>query len=83
MQVRAGGVLAQEVRDCGLAMRQEVGKAFGDFRRVGPNSQANLGGAIDPPRAEMARHGVGARTVPYWSWHLGGRSVTLVEQIWR
>ena len=26
VQVRAGGALAQEVRDCGLAMRQEVGK---------------------------------------------------------
>ena len=33
VQVRAGGVLAQEVRDCGLAMRQEVEKAFDDFRR--------------------------------------------------
>ncbi len=33
VQVRAGGVLAQEVRDCGLAMRQEVEKACDDLRR--------------------------------------------------
>ena len=37
VQVRAGGVLAQEVRDCGLAMRQEVEKAFDDFR-FGPRT---------------------------------------------
>jgi hypothetical protein len=45
VQVRAGGALAQEVRDCGLAMRQEVGKAFEDFRRVGPECQTGKGGA--------------------------------------
>ena len=33
VQVRAGGVLAQEVRDCGFAMRQEFEKACEDFRR--------------------------------------------------
>ena len=42
VQVRAGGVLAQEVRDCGLAMRQEAAKAFEEFR-VLPNSQSEAG----------------------------------------
>jgi hypothetical protein len=44
VQVRAGGVLAQEVRDCGVAMRQEVEKAFDDFRRAGTNTQTDTGG---------------------------------------
>ena len=44
VQVRAGSALAQEVRDCGLAMRQEVGKALEDFHRVGPNGQSDLRG---------------------------------------
>jgi hypothetical protein len=35
IQIRAGGVLAQEVRDCGVAMRQEVRKTFEEFRQVG------------------------------------------------
>lgn len=39
VQVRAGGALAQEVRDCGVAMRQEVGKAFEGIRRGVPPSQ--------------------------------------------
>lgn len=38
VQVRAGGVLAQEVRDCALAMRQEFAKAFEEFRRDGPEN---------------------------------------------
>ena len=45
VQVRAGGALAQEVRDCGLAMRQEVLKAFEGFRRAAPPSQT--GNAAD------------------------------------
>lgn len=45
VQVRAGGALAQEVRDCGLAMRQEVLKAFEGFRRAAPPSQG--GNAAD------------------------------------
>jgi hypothetical protein len=40
VQVRAGGVLAQEVRDCGLAMRQEFEKASEDFRRGGPKTRS-------------------------------------------
>lgn len=39
VQVRAGGALAQEVRDCGLAMKQEVGKALEEFQRVVPTRQ--------------------------------------------
>ena len=35
VQVRAGGVLAQEVRECGVSMRQEFAKAFEEFRRDG------------------------------------------------
>jgi hypothetical protein len=40
VQVRAGGVLAQEVRDCGLAMRQEFEKAYEDSLRAGPKSRS-------------------------------------------
>jgi hypothetical protein len=39
VQVRAGGALAQEIRHCGLELRQEVGKVFEDFSRVEPNGQ--------------------------------------------
>ena len=42
VQVRAGGALAQEVRDCGAAIRQQVEKAFEDFRRTGPIRQADV-----------------------------------------
>jgi len=41
VQVRAGGVLAQEVRDCGLAMRQEFEKACEDFRLGGPKTRSS------------------------------------------
>jgi hypothetical protein len=44
VQVRAGGVLAQEVRDCGLTVRKEVGKALEDFRKVGPDAGSNTAG---------------------------------------
>jgi hypothetical protein len=44
VQVRAGGALAQEVRDCAVAMRQEVEKAFEDFRRAGTNTQTHAAG---------------------------------------
>jgi hypothetical protein len=44
VQVRAGGALAQEVRDCGVAMRQEVEKAIEDFRRAGTKGQTNAPG---------------------------------------
>jgi hypothetical protein len=46
VQVRAGGVLAQEIRDCGLELRQAVGKVFEDFRRVEPNGQNSNGGCL-------------------------------------
>lgn len=52
VQVRAGSALAQEVRDCGSAMREEFGKAFQDFRRLGPNSQTD-GGAARPSPGEQ------------------------------
>ena len=45
VQIRAGGALAQEVRDCGVAMRQEVGKALEEFHRVVPNRQTDAVGA--------------------------------------
>jgi hypothetical protein len=35
VQVRAGGALAQEVRESGIAMRQEVAKMLEEFRRAG------------------------------------------------
>ena len=42
VQVRAGGALAQEVRDCGLTVRKEVGNALEDFRRrAGTGSNAS------------------------------------------
>ena len=44
VQVRAGGVLAQEVRDCGLTVRKEIGKALEDFRRVGAGTGSNATG---------------------------------------
>ncbi|HTU45371.1 MAG TPA: hypothetical protein VMF91_09925 [Bryobacteraceae bacterium] len=44
VQVRAGGALAQEVRDCGLTVRKEIGAAIEDFRRVGPATGSNAPG---------------------------------------
>ena len=44
VQVRAGAVLAQEVRDSGLVMRQEIGKLLTDFRRVEPEGQNGIPG---------------------------------------
>jgi hypothetical protein len=35
VQVRAGGVLAKEVRDCGLAMREEFAKTLDELHRSG------------------------------------------------
>jgi hypothetical protein len=46
VQVRAGGVLAQEVRDCGAAMRQEAAKAIEDFRRAGTKTQKDAAGVL-------------------------------------
>jgi|SRR5579883_2371274 len=50
VQVRAGGALAQEVRDCGVAIRQEVGKAFESARRDAPPSQTGEIGRYQMPR---------------------------------
>lgn len=36
VQVRAGGALAQEVREFGVAIRQEVGRTLHEFRQVEP-----------------------------------------------
>ncbi len=41
VQVRAGAALAQEVRDCGEAMKQEAEKALEEFRRVGTRRWAD------------------------------------------
>jgi len=38
VQVRAGGVLAQEVRECGTSMRQEFAKVLEEFRCDGPGN---------------------------------------------
>jgi hypothetical protein len=46
VQVRAGGALAQEVRDCGLAMRQEVEKAIEDFRPAGAKTPKDAAGVL-------------------------------------
>jgi len=45
VQVRVGGALAQEVRDCGLTVRKEVGKALEDCRRVGVGTGRNASGS--------------------------------------
>jgi hypothetical protein len=42
-QVRAGGALAQAVRDLGLPMRQEVRKMLDEFRSVGRQDQTGKG----------------------------------------
>jgi hypothetical protein len=39
VQVRAGGVLAQEVRDSGVAMREEVRKLLEEFRLAGSGAE--------------------------------------------
>jgi hypothetical protein len=39
VQVRAGGVLAQEVRDSGVAMRQEVRKIMEEFHSAGSGAE--------------------------------------------
>ena len=41
VQVRAGAALAQEVRDCGEAMKQEAEKALEEFRGVGTRRWAD------------------------------------------
>ena len=43
VQVRAGGALAQEVRDAGVAMRQEFGRAFEESLKGTPGSQIRPG----------------------------------------
>ena len=53
VQVRAGGALAQEVRDCGVAIRQEVGKAFESIRRDVPPSQIGNVDGYQTPRERM------------------------------
>ena len=53
VQVRAGGALAQEVRDCGVAIRQEVGKAFESIRRDVPPSQTGNVDGYQMPRERM------------------------------
>lgn len=44
VQVRAGGALAQEIRDSGTAMRVEVRKMLEEFRQVGSQYDAGKGG---------------------------------------
>jgi CHASE3 domain sensor protein len=44
VQVRAGAALAQEVRDCGDAMKQETAKALEEFRRAGTKRWADTAG---------------------------------------
>jgi hypothetical protein len=63
VQVRAGGVLAQEVRDAGVAMRQEFARAF---EELGPE------GAGDRRRIADARWRV------VWIWIIGGSALALV-----
>jgi hypothetical protein len=53
VQVRAGGVLAQEVRDCGFAMTQEFEKACEDFRRGGPKTPSGKDHARPEPDKGM------------------------------
>ncbi|HXJ38956.1 MAG TPA: hypothetical protein VNH18_06730, partial [Bryobacteraceae bacterium] len=43
VQVRAGSVLAQEVRDSGLAMRQEAKKMLEEFRCAGLGGNDGIG----------------------------------------
>jgi hypothetical protein len=51
VQVRAGGVLAQEVRECGVSMRQEFAKAFEEFRRDRPGNPKKKSGLPVKPAA--------------------------------
>jgi len=44
VQVRAGAALAQEVRDCGEAIKQEAEKALEEVRRVGTRRSADGAG---------------------------------------
>jgi hypothetical protein len=63
VQVRAGGVLAQEVRDAGVAMRQEFARAFEELCREGTG---------DRLRTADVRWRV------VWIWITGGFAVALV-----
>ena len=64
VQVRAGGVLAQEVRECGDSMRQEFAKAFDEFRRDRPGNPTKISG---PPVRPTA-----------WIWLVSGLALALV-----
>ena len=63
VQVRAGGVLAQEVRECGVSMRQEFAKAFDEFRRDGTGNPTKISG---PPVRPTA-----------WIWLVTGLALAL------
>ena len=82
VQVRAGGVLAQEVRDCGLAMREEfaknvrrtpsecTGKSVREARRV-----------HETDSAEVARYCGRLRAGAVWSRLLGWRHAALSNSL--
>jgi hypothetical protein len=64
VQVRAGGVLAQEVRECGVSMRQEFAEALEEFRLDGPGNPTKISG---PPVRPTA-----------WIWLVSGLALALV-----
>jgi hypothetical protein len=63
VQVRVGRVLAQEVRECGFAMRQEFAKAFEESRRGGLEHRSDSSNE--------------ALTSAAWSWLVTGLAVAL------
>jgi hypothetical protein len=63
VQVRAGTVLAQEVRECGVSMRQEFVKAFEEFGHDGSGNPAKKSG---PPVKPVA-----------WNWLVSGLALAL------
>src|SRR5580700_10490893 len=63
VQVRAGGVLAQEVRECGVSMRQEFAKTLEELLRDGQGDRMKKSG---PPVRPTA-----------WIWLVSGLALAL------
>lgn len=64
VQVRAGGVLAKEVHDCAVAMRQEFVKTFEEFRGVGG-------------RESRSENGDACARSATWRWLVTGLALAL------
>ncbi len=53
VQVRAGSAVAQEVRDCNLMLRRELGTLFEDFRVAKPTSIRTSVASIPPVNGSL------------------------------